>query len=625
MIFPQHSSIKLVQQSPHTLHIFRSTVFCLLCLLIITSCGTAPKKPIPPPMSQISRPDVPVETDSVNNWLEKASNSYGREQHQALLSAAEAYQEQHCVKSVTIIELLQPEIQDPDLNSLAHLIWAECLLEMQRSDEAFGMLDKITSSPDVAERKYRLEAALYNSKYRWWQAAEKLANIPNSDRQQSEQIWGFLENLSTSELQEKVSQPSLIQPMLQLLLIQRSYATEPDKLQMAVQEWQSRYNWHTFAHNPPQKLIQLLNTPVFTPNKLGIILPLTGKLASQGTAIKDGILAGYFAQQERNNVADRANIQPELVFIDSNISETLLPEQFVDLDFVLGPLLKENIAKFAPYVQSPWLALNFVDKSQTLISSSQQFYFALSPEDEGIQMARHLKERGLKKPLIIKADNSGAQRMSQAFIAEWSQYSLETAEEVVFTDNRTMRTGISDLLAVAKSKQRIKEVERLIIKEVHTFERSRRDADAIVIFANASQTELITPYIEANTSPFADILPVFASSRSHSTRKNMNSLRDLRDLMFLDMPWMLPEQNFQNLKNNSQVLWPKRRDNNQRLFAMGYDAFHLISHLRALQILPNYRYEGLTGSIYMDPDKQLRRQLLWGQVKDEKVVRITMD
>ena len=251
-----------------------------------------------------------------------------------------------------------------------------------------------------------------------------------------------------------------------------------------------------------------------------------------------------------------------------------------------------------------------------------QFYFALSPEDEAIQIARHLKQQGITYPVVVQADNRAASRMNKAFTQEWSNMGMSPLETITVTDAKSMRNGVSELLGVAQSKNNVKQIQSLVNAEVHSFERNRRDADAVVIFANATETELINPIIESSISPFAKIIPVFASSRSYSNNRSMNSLRDLRNLRFTDMPWMLPDHNQQKLQNALATLWDRRSDSHYRLFAMGYDAFNVISHLRPLQQIEQYRFSGLTGDIYMDEQRQLRRILPWGQIQDDKVVTL---
>lgn len=602
-------------------------LFCLLilCLIFLSSCSS-------PSRTAVSRQEQPRTTQEIqrpkeytaNDYVELAEQYSGIQRLDYLLKAAREFQPVSCPKSQVITSVIAPKLNGEN-RSEAYLIEAECAFSLEDYEQSERSLSNVANNAALMQRKMTLQANLYTQRKEWWQAAQTLAQMPDEDGQLSLKIWSLLDQLSLTELQLKSQKSTLLQPTLQLLLMQRLYATQPDKLQMAVQEWQARNSWHKLAQQLPDSLIRSLTTRIYHPQKIGIILPLSGKLENQGLAVKEGILAAYFNQQQRQSQTANPKSLPELVFIDSNNNDLLLTEQFAELDFVLGPLLKENIARFSPYIQSPSLALNYVNESQEEITfeSSEHYFFSLSPEDEASQMARHLFELGLTKPLLIQAENHAAERMSQAFISTWNSLGMQKVESITFNSNQNMRTRIDELLDVADSKARIKEIESLLVKEVHSFERNRRDADAVVIFANAPQTELINPIIESSISPFADILPVFASSRSYSTQKSMNSMRDLRNLRFIDMPWMLPDHDYDSLHKMYVALWPKSQDTNLRLFAMGYDAFNVIEHLEPLQQLPQYRYVGLTGEIYMDNQQQLRRILPWGQIKDDKVVKLS--
>ncbi|UAA38424.1 penicillin-binding protein activator [Paraneptunicella aestuarii] len=593
--------------------------------MLLSSCSspsrtTSPRQEQPGKTQEIQQP----KPFTANDYVELSEQYSGIQRLEYLLKAAIEFQSVSCPKSQVITSLIAPKLSGEN-RSEAYLIDAECAFSLEDYEQAERSLSEVTNSAAFMQRKIILQASLHNQHKQWWQAAQTLAQLPDEDGQISLQIWSLLDKLSLTELQLKSQKSTLLQPTLQLLLMQRLYATQPDKLQMAVQEWQARHSWHKLAQQLPDSLIHSLTTRIFRPGKMGVILPLSGKLENQGLAVKEGILAAYFNEQQRQSQTANPRPLPELVFIDSNNNNLLLTEQFAELDFVLGPLLKENIAKFSPYIQSPSLALNYVNESLEagLVESSEHYFFSLSPEDEASQMARHLFESGLTKPLLIQAENQAAERMSQAFVRTWTNLGMNKVESITFNNNQNMRDRISALLDVADSKARIKEIESLLVKELHSFERNRRDADAVVIFANAPQTELINPIIESSISPFADILPVFASSRSYSTQKSLNSMRDLRNLRFIDMPWMLPDHDYDSLHKLYISLWPKHQDTNLRLFAMGYDAFNVIEHLKPLQQLPQYRFTGLTGEIYMDNQQQLRRILPWGQIRDDKVVKLS--
>lgn len=617
----------------------------LLVSLLLFSCAAPPKKSsMTKPAPQIEQEQEP-KAHSIEGLLLAAKSAHGESKYEHLLKAADISLSSDYRKSLIIIENLTPLLSKEADLSKANLIWAQALMLKGEHVNALKKLSKTVASPEITDRFYQLQASLFQHNGEWLRAAQSLSQQATA---QDAEIWSLLNRVSTQDIEEHVKKASLLSPLLQLQLIQRTFATQPDQLSQAWSKWQKRYPNIEFSQSPPDSLLSLLSSKPYLPQKIAVVLPLSGRLAAQGETIKEGILAAYFGQQASNSINNQRHHQAELAFVDSQLDVEEVAGQLAGVDFVVGPLLKDNIVKLHPYITSPWLALNFTEQTKhteteikintaphnetqhethvpALTHDSSRYYFALSPEDEGIQIARHLHKMQYQKPLVIKANNSAAQRMADAFKLEWQALTpslLHQVEEIPFTNTQSMRSGISDMLEITGSKKRIKEVEALVLKEVHTFERNRRDADAVIIFANAPQTELITPFIEANTSPFAKILPVYASSRSHTSNKNLNSLRDLRNLRFLDMPWMLPNHQASALKASSKTLWPEKRDSDQRLFAMGYDAYGLITHLKALEHIDQYQYQGLTGSINMDDKYQLRRELQWGQIKDEKVVKL---
>lgn len=289
-------------------------------------------------------------------------------------------------------------------------------------------------------------------------------------------------------------------------------------------------------------------------------------------------------------------------------------------------MLKENIDKFVTRAPDgvPVLYLNRVDRSEQR-SGGEQYFYSLAPEDEAQQLALRLFQKGVKKPVVIASQASAYQRMKQEFLSTWLNSTGDSPLAMDFDSNETLRSGIDQLLDIADSKRRIRRIENMLTPEVHSEERNRRDVDAIVVFANPSQTELINPIIESSISPFADIVPVFASSRSYSSQLNKNSLRDLRNLTFVEMPWMLPSNNLRYFQNLTSSLWPDRSDTEQRLFAMGYDAFNVIPALRFLKTVPKNDFSGLTGTLVLNEHNETTRELAWAAVQEEEIQRLEMD
>jgi outer membrane PBP1 activator LpoA protein len=265
--------------------------------------------------------------------------------------------------------------------------------------------------------------------------------------------------------------------------------------------------------------------------------------------------------------------------------------------------------------------------SEPSVPVAEHYYFSLAPEDEAQQLALHMQQKQLVRPIVFAANNPTTQRMAEAFIAKWQEAPNAIQPDLtIFTDSKDMRDRVSQMLDVAQSKQRIRQMEVLADVEVFGVERNRRDIDAIVLFANPEQAQLLNPIIEASLSPFAQkSLSVFASSRSYSLDLNSNSLRDLRNLTFTDMPWMLPGHSWQSLASQTTQLWPQKQDTLLRLFAMGFDAYNLLPNLRRLKTMPQVVSYGLTGEINVDGQGVLHRRLLWAQVAQDRVKLLALD
>ena len=147
----------------------------------------------------------------------------------------------------------------------------------------------------------------------------------------------------------------------------------------------------------------------------------------------------------------------------------------------------------------------------------------------------------------------------------------------------------------------------------------------IYLVGTPEQTRLVKPYIEVNISPFAEVIPVFASSRSHSTKSDYSSNSDLQGLTFTEIPWLLTSKQNTELATLSQQLWPKRSDGLSRLFAMGYDSYQLIEKIPLMQQTPYLQHWGQTGVLKLNENSILTRSLLWAAYKRSKVVAIAME
>lgn len=136
------------------------------------------------------------------------------------------------------------------------------------------------------------------------------------------------------------------------------------------------------------------------------------------------------------------------------------------------------------------------------------------------------------------------------------------------------------------------------------------------------QTQLFKPFVDVSVSETAPKLPIYASSRSHSTRLDNTEQRDLNGLTFTEMPWMLPLNTNPALREEYQQLFQAQDENLQRLFAMGYDAYRLIGILRQQQQLSALVFPGLTGQLRLNSNGSIVRQLSWAKYQNNRLIAV---
>jgi hypothetical protein len=628
---------------------FRLFVVFFIAILCLLSCTSSPirqtaiVKPLQD-IKEVAKDSVDYLNQAKQNYL-KNNNVYQR--NDSLIQAAEVLQsEGQCTKSVKMLKVLQPELKDNRHRIHGNLLLAECYLIL--SDDAFDsvavILENLTDVYGYQARIAALQAQLMINKKQWLEAAIALQDTNIDEREKTQNTWEWIKKLDLSDLEKATLSETVLQPWLQLAIIIKRFALKPELFNQQLINWQNRHLGHSLVANLPEELKKSLQQTPIQAKRIAVLLPLTGRLADQGLAIKQGILAGYLDDLPNTKFTiNNAQKYREIRFFDSALKTAQqLNELVAEFDVVVGPLVKDRIIKLTAVLPSDkiLLALNRVElqaKTTTIgqveqivepnLTASEHYYFSLAPEDEAQQLALYIHQKQLVRPIVFAADTPTTQRMAEAFIAKWKETPHAIQPELtLFTDSKDMRTQVSQMLDVAQSKQRVKQIETLSDVEVFSVERNRRDIDAIVMFANPEQAKLLNPIIEASLSPFARrSLSVFASSRSYSLDLNSNSLRDLRNLTFTDMPWMLPEHRWQNLAKQSTQLWPQKQDTLLRLFAMGFDAYNLLPNLRQLKALPQLASHGLTGEINVDHQGVLYRRLLWAQVAQDRVKLLAVD
>lgn len=440
-------------------------------------------------------------------------------------------------------------------------------------------------------------------------------------------IWLKLQTLSPWQITQLVStNPPFIKGWQQLLSYSHKYGANTEQFARYLQLWQQNNPTHPASSIIAQ--LQTQNSSVFTVEKaienIAVLLPLSGSQQQAGLAAQQGILAAY------NN-----NITANIHFVDTNqVDWKGLANQFSELniDHIIGPLLRDNVETFLAIskenvaLQVPTLLLNLSSQYQL---ENYQVALSMRPEDEAEQAAATLSLRNYKNPIILSHQDSVSSRIALAFSQQWQKSTGHPVDIVYFNQGKQMQTSLKDSLDISASQTRIDQLNGRLKDNIKSEPRNRRDIDMIYLIGSAAQTRLIKPYIDVNTSPFSDIIPVYASSRSHSSfndKLNSSSTTDLQGLTFTQIPWLLKsQQQNEALVTLSDTIWPKRTDSLSRIFAMGFDSYNLLSNAFQMKQLPYIHHFGQTGTLTLSDNNILTRSLIWGRYQDDKVMQVDLE
>ena len=507
--------------------------------------------------------------------------------------------------------------------------------------------------------------------------AFSLTDSSSQSQQQIENIWHNFQNLSQWQLSLlALDKAPESKGWLGLIALANKYGGKQEQMQYHLSMWQRKFKLH------PANIIakQLAERSIIEKSieNIAVILPLTGNQSSAGLAIQQGIMAS-FANNETK----------KLHFLDSNtvnwygLSNEL---STLKVDYVIGPLLKYNVDKYITHTSSqaqsqndymlnansglfdlnpnsdhevlntvssgleqPVDYISAIDSPSAIESylqpasnsraistlllniptntslTDRHTVLSMRPEDEAKQAAATLSRQYYQHPIVLSQKNIVSKRIAQAFVKQWQRITGNIIEVVYYDTGAQMQANIKASLSVDKSKTRIAKLKSRLNQSIKAQARNRRDIDMIYLVGTPEQTRLVKPYIEVNISPFAEVIPVFASSRSHSTHSDYSSNSDLRGLTFTEIPWLLTSEQNSELAALSQELWPKRSGGLSRLFAMGYDSYQLISKIPLMQQAPYLQHWGQTGTLKLNENSILTRSLLWGTYKKNKVVSIAME
>lgn len=534
-------------------------------------------------------------------------------------------QENQAQKALWLASKSNALTEQPEQNYQLTLIEAKALLALGKITRAYEaimrassltQLSQVAPKLDYYQTLASIQEARHNPVAEIDAALRAFALNSAASNKDIELLWSKLATLSQWQHQQLLQQsPPQIQGWSKLLTFANQYGADTARFQRYLTQWQREYSTH-----PAQYIAEQLSAKLTVPQdieNIAIIIPLSGKQERAGKVFQEGILSAY-----------EQHPQTTLHFIDANtLDMSTLSARFSqnNIDYVIGPLLKSHVKDYLAQTDLtiPTLLLNLPSDEVLL---PHQVAISMRPEDEAVQAAATLSRLNYQHPVILSHHDTLSQRIANTFSQQWQKLTDEAPEIVYFNNDAKMQNQLKASLGVDLSQQRTKELNARIKHSIKHEYRNRRDIDMIYIVGSPLETKLLKPYIDVNTSPFADIIPVFASSRSHSAKTDKSDNRDLAGLVFTSMPWQLTsKQQNKLLAKQAKKIWPNRSDSLQTIFAMGYDSLALVEKISVMQSKTYIRHYGQTGTLQLDSQNILRRSLIWGRYSRNKVQEIVMD
>tara|TARA_Y100000296_G_scaffold37722_1_gene43628 strand:+ start:37 stop:2043 length:2007 start_codon:yes stop_codon:yes gene_type:complete len=652
------------------------TLSTITSVLLLSGCGSTPKTQSMPVVAE----PTPIETTQVEkdvtpeHKLLEAKKVWARtrdkEQRDALLlQAADLYlQDQQPVMAQQILYGVKEDgVSGVHQSNYALLVTkAYAGTSDVSAEQLLAMLDKANEEGETAIEKAALQTQLYLQQGQYAAAANSILKTNLSTEEKVQHVWQWLSSVPKGSLLTVEETYPTLSPFITLRRLTETHANSPAALAKNLSQFQQVYRGHLLGNTLPKTVIQASQLSDAGANDIAVLLPLTGRLARTGQMVKDGIMSAYYADVEKKQ---NDHLLPRLRFIDtSGVDTQHLLDEIGNTKFIVGPLLKDTVEQLIPRLPAGVnvLALNrpeeltapantTSDTSPDSVASPAQLsrvsglenelaayneqgelealglsaainYFGLAPEDEAKQLAELVFNKGFRAPIVIAAQSGLYQRMDTTFKRHWralnnKENKLRTnITSVTFNDSNSLREGITQALDVAQSNDRIKQIEYMTNDEVYNMPRSRRDIDVIVAFASPQDTELLNPIIEASLNPYdGKQVPVYATSRSMDYDSGKNQWRDLQNVHFIDMPWLMPSHEWPSLQQEVERAWEKQNTMQKRLFAFGFDAYQLLPQLGMLNTLKYLSHEGLTGSLSLNQNGEVVRQQPQAMIRDEKV------
>jgi outer membrane PBP1 activator LpoA protein len=637
--------------------ILKNAIIALLLATLITGCSSGIRSDGPGGGSRLQRQALALEDNgdyqgAAALYLQAAAKASGRQALSFRLQAAGSLiRGADYLRATRLLDELPEAELDGELQQHYAVNRAAIALGGQHPDQALEILADVPSDgPFVADyRRLRAEAYLQNG--RFFPSAQERVKLdslltdPESKLGNDFAIWEALNNLTDAELQQlrTAPPPDVLSGWMELVELSRLYLQQPDALAEVVPHWQRRYRGHPASVAFIDELLGTLRNAGQTPASIALLLPLNGSFHDAASAVRDGVLAAYYATPE-------SGMRPQLLVYDSGDTPESAVSAYQEATaagarFVIGPLRKDAVRAIAgqPNLAIPVLALNQIqeqnptetgtgdgtlnpveDQSENRagkqpIPGSALYQFGLAPEDEAREVARTAWREGYSRSIALLPNTEWGERVYAAFASEWQTLGGAVLETRRYDAGQADHgKSISAVLNLDSSKARHLQLSRHLGKKLEFEPRRRQDVDFVFLIASPKQARLIRPQLSFYR---ASTLPVYSTSRVYTGHPDIAKDADMNGIIFCDMPWTLESGgNWDHLQQAITGYWPANASRYARLYALGIDAYRVVPYLGQLNDSMFDAYHGVTGNLSVDSAGKIHRTLRCAKFRNGRPV-----
>jgi outer membrane PBP1 activator LpoA protein len=334
------------------------------------------------------------------------------------------------------------------------------------------------------------------------------------------------------------------------------------------------------------------------------------------------------ATQPQAVATTSANPSAELKIYDTTaqpLDQVLAQVQKDGASIVVGPLLKNDVETLIK--SNTTLNVLALNQPENVQNRANICYFALSPEDEARDAARHIHEQGKQAPLLLIPRSALGDRVANAFADEWQNIGGGVVLQQKFGSASELRAGVNGGAGIALNgspvsaslpQQQSVTIGGLTIPAPPTDAQisGGGKVDAAYIVATPEEIAFIKPMIAMRNGSQSGAT-LYASSRSAQGTAGPDFRLEMDGLQYSEIPMLagsnppLMQQALSSVRNDYSLA---------RLYAMGVDAWALANHFTQMRQVPGFELNGNTGDLTATQDCVINRKLSWLKYQQGQIV-----